>query len=67
MARSLNNLYYIELGKLRERQRIIDVVKDIEEKYPHKDYSPTDVIDLVQGNYELNKNNNVTNTYKGWD
>ena len=67
MARSLNNLYYIEVGKLRERQRIIDVVKNIEEKYPHKDYSPTDVIDLVQGNYEFNKNNDVTNTYKGWD
>ena len=66
MARSLNNLYYIEIGKLRERERIISMIKDIEQKYPHKDYSPTEVIDLVN-EVEFNKNNNVTNTYRGWE
>jgi hypothetical protein len=49
-----------------ERERIISIVKDIEQKYPHKDYSPTEVIDLVNG-VEFNKNNQITNTYKGWE
>lgn len=26
MVRSLNNLYYIELGKLRERERILNLL-----------------------------------------
>jgi hypothetical protein len=66
MARSFNNLYWIEVGKLRERERIISMIKDIEHKYPHKDYSPTEVIDLVNG-VEFNKNNQITNTYRGWE
>ena len=28
MVRSLNNLYYIELGKLRERERIIALLEE---------------------------------------
>jgi hypothetical protein len=26
MARSINNLYWIEIGKLRERERILDII-----------------------------------------
>ena len=64
--RKLSNAYWIEVGVVRERERIISIIKDIEKKYPHKDYSPTEVIDLVNG-VEFNKNNQVTNTYKGWE
>jgi len=66
MVRSLNNLYYIELGKLRERERINEAVKEIQEKYPHRDFSPAEVIDLVNG-IDFNQKNQITNTYKGWE
>ncbi len=55
-----------EAGILWERKRIIFTVIETMKKYPHKDYSPAEVIDLVNG-VDFHKNNQVTNTYKGWD
>lgn len=49
MARSLTNAYWIHVGEIRERERIIAIVKQREEDMPHRDYSPQDVIDLVNG------------------
>jgi hypothetical protein len=53
-------------GILWERKRIIFAVIEKMKKYPHKDYSPAEVIDLVN-DVEFNKNNQTTSTYKGWD
>jgi hypothetical protein len=66
MDRPLTIAYWMEAGAHKERQRIIDIVKETEEKYPHRDYSPTEVIDLVNG-IDFNKNNQATNTYRGWE
>ena len=66
MDRPLTTAYWMEAGANKERERIISMIKNIEQKYPHKDYSPTEVIDLVNG-VEFNKNNQITNTYKGWE
>jgi hypothetical protein len=55
-----------EAGILWERKRIIFIVIEMMKKYPHKDYSPTEVIDLVNG-VDFNQNNQTTSTYKGWD
>ena len=55
-----------EAGIIWERKRMIDTITTIHKKYPHRDFSPAEVIDLVN-NVEFNKNNQVTNTYKGWE
>ena len=54
MVRSLNNLYYIELGKLRERERIIALleahVSDLDLEWFEMKWS--DMVELIKGENE---------------
>jgi len=52
MVRSLNNLYYIELGKIRERERILALLEDwVFEGKP----SFNDLIDVIRHERILDK------------
>ena len=35
-------------ARLEERNRIISIIREIEKNYPHRDFSPTEVIEIVE-------------------